>query len=66
VALDAGPDAGPLLGAVRRQLADDLDTVNALAAVDHWAAEALQRRGRDAGAPPLVRKTVDALLGIAL
>jgi len=66
VALDAGPDAGLLLDAVRRQLADDLDTVNALSSVDRWATEALSRRGRDPGVPQLVRDTVDALLGIAL
>lgn len=66
VSLDAGPDAGPLLAAVRRQLADDLDTVTALSTVDRWAAEALAGGGRDADAPRLVRDTVDALLGIAL
>jgi L-cysteine:1D-myo-inositol 2-amino-2-deoxy-alpha-D-glucopyranoside ligase len=66
VALDAGPDGRPLLDALRRQLADDLDTVNALSTVDRWATEALYRRGRDTGAPQLVTDTVDALLGIAL
>jgi hypothetical protein len=29
-------------------------------------AEALERRGQDAGAPALVRDAVDALLGVAL
>ncbi|MGI8528417.1 MAG: cysteine--1-D-myo-inosityl 2-amino-2-deoxy-alpha-D-glucopyranoside ligase [Geodermatophilaceae bacterium] len=66
VSLGVGPDAGPLLDSVRRQLADDLDTVNALSTVDRWAAEALQRSGRDTGASQLVSDTVDALLGIAL
>ncbi len=66
VSLDAGPEAAALLDAVRRQLADDLDTVSALATVDRWASEALTGRGRDAAAPRLVRDTVDALLGIAL
>ncbi len=66
VALDAGPDAAPLLDAVRRQLADDLDTVAALSTVDEWAAEALQQPRRDSAAPKLVADAVDALLGIAL
>jgi len=66
VALDAGPDARALLDDVRRQLADDLDTVNALSTVDRWATEALHRGGRDADAPRLVQDIVDALLGISL
>ncbi len=66
VARETGPDAGALLDAVRRQLADDLDTVAALAAVDQWVAEALKGRGEDRTAPALVRDVVDGLLGIAL
>jgi L-cysteine:1D-myo-inositol 2-amino-2-deoxy-alpha-D-glucopyranoside ligase len=65
-ALDAGPDAQELLGRLRDHLADDLDTPGALAAVDAWAAEALDRRGGDAAAPRLVREAVDALLGVDL
>jgi L-cysteine:1D-myo-inositol 2-amino-2-deoxy-alpha-D-glucopyranoside ligase len=51
---------------LRTHLADDLDTPAALAAVDAWAAEALDRAGRDAAAPALARDAVDALLGIVL
>ena len=58
----AGPSAGAVLTRVRERLADDLDTVAALAALDEWAA----RSGDDDAAPALVRDTVDALLGIAL
>ncbi|SNQ48403.1 L-cysteine:1D-myo-inositol 2-amino-2-deoxy-alpha-D-glucopyranoside ligase [Frankia canadensis] len=41
VALPAGPDAAPVLAAVRERLAGDLDAPGALAAVDAWAAAAL-------------------------
>ncbi|WP_214405437.1 cysteine--1-D-myo-inosityl 2-amino-2-deoxy-alpha-D-glucopyranoside ligase [Pseudonocardia lacus] len=66
VALGAGPDAADLVSRLRTHLADDLDTPAALAAVDGWAGEALERRGRDGRAPGLVRDAVDALLGVAL
>jgi L-cysteine:1D-myo-inositol 2-amino-2-deoxy-alpha-D-glucopyranoside ligase len=63
---DSGPPAEALLGDVRRLLADDLDTPNALAAVDRWAEEARLRRGSDPAAPHLVRDLVLALLGVRL
>jgi L-cysteine:1D-myo-inositol 2-amino-2-deoxy-alpha-D-glucopyranoside ligase len=66
VALPAGPPADDLVQRLRVHLADDLDTPGALAAVDAWAAEALERRGRDTAAPALVRDAVDALLGVDL
>jgi L-cysteine:1D-myo-inositol 2-amino-2-deoxy-alpha-D-glucopyranoside ligase len=52
------------LTAVRERIADDLDAPGALRAVDEWAALAI--RGEAAGWAPLVRATVDAVLGIAL
>ncbi len=61
-----GPPADALLDAVRRHLADDLDTVGALAAVDRWADDAVRDGGGDAGAPALVRALVDGLLGVEL
>ncbi len=66
VTLPAGPSAAEVVAALRLHLADDLDTPRALAAVDAWAARALERRGADADAPRLVRAAVDALLGVAL
>jgi L-cysteine:1D-myo-inositol 2-amino-2-deoxy-alpha-D-glucopyranoside ligase len=65
-ALGAGPDATPVLDTVRARLSDDLDTLGALAAVDHWADAALTAGGRDPDAPTLVRALADALLGVAL
>ncbi|MFD6098851.1 cysteine--1-D-myo-inosityl 2-amino-2-deoxy-alpha-D-glucopyranoside ligase [Nocardiopsis flavescens] len=65
-ALGAGPDAAPLLAAVRAALAQDLDSPGALAAVDAWAQEALTAGGTDTSAPALARTTADTLLGVAL
>jgi L-cysteine:1D-myo-inositol 2-amino-2-deoxy-alpha-D-glucopyranoside ligase len=64
--LDAGPPADDLVARLRAHLADDLDTPQALAAVDAWAAQAGAGRGSDRTAPGLVRDAVDALLGVAL
>jgi L-cysteine:1D-myo-inositol 2-amino-2-deoxy-alpha-D-glucopyranoside ligase len=64
--LDAGPDATDTVARLRTHLADDLDSPNAIAAVDAWAAEARERRGRDQESPGVIRAAVDALLGVAL
>jgi L-cysteine:1D-myo-inositol 2-amino-2-deoxy-alpha-D-glucopyranoside ligase len=66
VDLATGPPAEQMLADVRRHLADDLDAPAALAAVDRWVTGALARGGDDVDAPPLVRRTVDALLGVRL
>lgn len=62
--LVAGPDAGDLIGRVRRYLADDLDTPKVLAAIDGWVTDALEYGGRDSSAPGMVATAADALLGI--
>jgi L-cysteine:1D-myo-inositol 2-amino-2-deoxy-alpha-D-glucopyranoside ligase len=68
-AAPARPAAEAVLATVRERMADDLDAPGALAAVDHWAHEALSERvlrpGSGASAA-LVRDTVDALLGVRL
>ena len=51
---------------MRRYLADDLDTPKALAALDGWAADALEYGGHDMQAPVVVATAVDALLGVKL
>jgi L-cysteine:1D-myo-inositol 2-amino-2-deoxy-alpha-D-glucopyranoside ligase len=66
VALPAAPDAADIVARVRRYLADDLDTPKALAALDGWVTDALEYGGHDGDAPALVRKVVDALLGVEL
>ncbi|KAA2266463.1 cysteine--1-D-myo-inosityl 2-amino-2-deoxy-alpha-D-glucopyranoside ligase [Solihabitans fulvus] len=66
VALPSGPAADGAVASLRDHLSNDLDTPNAIAAVDAWAAEALLRRGTDAEAPTWIRDAVDALLGVEL
>jgi L-cysteine:1D-myo-inositol 2-amino-2-deoxy-alpha-D-glucopyranoside ligase len=66
VARAAGPPAAPLLDAVRSRLADDLDTVGAIAAIDGWAAAAAAGADDDPDAPRLTADLVDALLGVRL
>lgn len=61
-----GPPAEEMLAEVRAALADDLDAPAALAAVDRWAERQAAEGGTDEGAPGLVSRTVDALLGVAL
>ncbi len=64
---NGGPDAAPVLDGVRAAVADDLDTPRALAVVDAWAQTALTGAGPvDEGAPGVVARTVDALLGVRM
>ncbi len=64
---NGGPDATPVLAGVRAAVADDLDTPRAIAVVDAWAAEGLAGQGpTHEGAPGVVARTVDALLGVRL
>lgn len=66
VSQPSGPAAEDTVTRLRTYLADDLDTPQALRAVDAWAADAVAGRGRDEAAPELMRSAVDALLGVAL
>ncbi|MDX3229703.1 cysteine--1-D-myo-inosityl 2-amino-2-deoxy-alpha-D-glucopyranoside ligase [Streptomyces sp. ME19-01-6] len=61
-----GPPADALLDEIRTALANDLDAPSALAAVDRWASAQASGGGTDEGAPGLVSRAVDALLGVAL
>lgn len=63
---NGGPPAEATVAEVRAALADDLDSPRALAAVDAWAGEALTRGGDDLGAPGLVARVLDAVLGVRL
>jgi L-cysteine:1D-myo-inositol 2-amino-2-deoxy-alpha-D-glucopyranoside ligase len=61
-----GPDPEPVLQRIREALCDDLDAPTALAAVDRWVDEQVTRGGSVDGAPGLISRAVDALLGIRL
>ncbi|MFC7217907.1 cysteine--1-D-myo-inosityl 2-amino-2-deoxy-alpha-D-glucopyranoside ligase [Streptomyces polyrhachis] len=61
-----GPAAEATVEALRAALADDLDAPAALAAVDRWAALQRTEGGTDQGAPGVISRAVDALLGVAL
>ncbi len=72
---NGGPPAEPVLGAIREALAADLDAPRALAAVDAWAHRSLAGPGGGSwditdpdveGAPGVLARGIDALLGVRL
>ena len=63
---NGGPSADATIARIRECLADDLDAPGALDAVDDWVRESIERGGTDPGAPGLVGRALDALLGIRL
>jgi len=67
---NGGPPADATIARIRECLANDLDTPGALSAVDEWVSESLgSGRGDESfelGAPGLVGRALDALLGIRL
>ncbi|HWS58713.1 MAG TPA: cysteine--1-D-myo-inosityl 2-amino-2-deoxy-alpha-D-glucopyranoside ligase, partial [Actinotalea sp.] len=63
---NGGPDTASTVAAIRSALADDLDAPSALRAVDTWCDAALSVGGDDEGAPGVLARSVDALLGVRL
>ncbi|MGI5186621.1 cysteine--1-D-myo-inosityl 2-amino-2-deoxy-alpha-D-glucopyranoside ligase [Promicromonospora sp. CA-289599] len=67
---NGGPSADATLAAVRAALANDLDAPSALAAVDAWAEVSLDpardTSADEEGAPGVLARTVNALLGVRL
>jgi L-cysteine:1D-myo-inositol 2-amino-2-deoxy-alpha-D-glucopyranoside ligase len=67
---NGGPAAGETLSAVRAALANDLDAPAALAAVDAWADLSLDpardTSADEEGAPGIIARTVNALLGVRI
>lgn len=66
LSVNEGADPASTIAAVRAAVANDLDTRAALAAVDAWAERTLAGSGGDAGAPGVLARTIDAVLGIRL
>ena len=64
LSVNEGVDATATIAAVRAAVADDLSTLRALEAVDAWADETLAGGGTDPGAPGLLSRTLDAVLGL--
>lgn len=63
---DHGPDAAAVLQGVRGCVSNDLDAPGALAAVDAWVDAQLAEGGDLVGAPGVVARALDALLGVRL
>jgi L-cysteine:1D-myo-inositol 2-amino-2-deoxy-alpha-D-glucopyranoside ligase len=63
---NGGPVADQAIDDIRAALANDLDSPEALRAVDRWASQALSRGGDDPAAPGDLARTLDALLGIRI
>jgi L-cysteine:1D-myo-inositol 2-amino-2-deoxy-alpha-D-glucopyranoside ligase len=63
---NGGPVADQTVDDIRAALADDLDSPRALEAVDRWASQSLSRGGDDPGAPGVLGRALDALLGIRI
>ncbi len=63
---NGGPAAEATVTDVRERLADDLDSPGALAAIDRWVEESIRHGGTEIGAPGIVSRAADALLGVRL
>ncbi len=63
---NGGPDPDTTVAAIRSALAADLDAPGALRAVDTWADAALSVGGDVEGAPGVIARALDALLGVRL
>lgn len=63
---NGGPDPESTVAAMRTAIAADLDAPSALRAVDTWAEASLTVGGDVEGAPGVVARALDALLGVRL
>ncbi len=63
---NGGPPSEATVARLRERLSDDLDSPGALAAVDRWVSESISHGGDEVGAPGVVSRAVDALLGVRL
>lgn len=63
---EGGPDATAALTGIRERIADDLDAPGALAVVDAWADTALAEGGDVTGAPGVLSRAINAILGVRI
>jgi L-cysteine:1D-myo-inositol 2-amino-2-deoxy-alpha-D-glucopyranoside ligase len=66
VASPTAPEAADPIARLRDHLSNDLDTPQAIEAIDAWAEATLSGQGTDPNAPTHLRTAIDALLGISL
>ncbi len=64
LSVNGGPDASAAVAAIRAAVSDDLDTPAALDAVDAWATASLESGGEELGAPGILARALDAILGV--
>lgn len=63
---NGGPSATATVAEMRAAMADDLDAPRAIAAVDAWAAASIAGHEEEIGAPGVIARAVNALLGVRL
>jgi L-cysteine:1D-myo-inositol 2-amino-2-deoxy-alpha-D-glucopyranoside ligase len=63
---NGGPPSEATIAQIRQCLAHDLNSPGALAAIDRWAGESIRHGGTEIGAPGIVGRAADALLGIRI
>jgi len=61
---NGGPAPESTVARIRACLSNDLDSPGALAAIDAWAADSIAHGGPEIGAPGVVARVADALLGV--
>ena len=61
---NGGPAPESTVARIRACLSNDLDSPGALAAIDAWAADSIAHGGPEIGAPGIVARVADALLGV--
>ncbi|CAN7437878.1 cysteine--1-D-myo-inosityl 2-amino-2-deoxy-alpha-D-glucopyranoside ligase [Knoellia sp. LjRoot47] len=64
LSVNTAPSSDETVAAIRQALSSDLDAPSALAAVDAWAERTLTAGGDEPGAPGVLARALDALLGV--
>jgi L-cysteine:1D-myo-inositol 2-amino-2-deoxy-alpha-D-glucopyranoside ligase len=64
LSVNTAPESDDVVEAIRSRVADDLDTPGALAAVDAWAAQTLNRGGSNSTSAGVLARALDAILGV--